>query len=108
VLLTKPLSPLVEYCKVAPTSKLLIVITPLLVMPSVTYRIKGTNANKFLITTDTGILTYKTIQTSVHNDTVIIVATDIAGNETERSITVSVKILAQGFVINGENADDSN
>jgi hypothetical protein len=42
----------------------------------------------------------------VHNDTVIIVATDIAGNETERSITVSVKILAQGFVINGENADD--
>ena len=73
---------------------------------NVTYRIKGTNANKFLITTDTGILTYKTIQTSVHNDTVIIVATDIAGNETERSITVSVKILAQGFVINGENADD--
>jgi hypothetical protein len=44
----------------------------------------------------------------VHNDTVIIVATDIAGNETERSITVSVKILAQGFVINGENADDKS
>jgi hypothetical protein len=43
---------------------------------------------------------------SVHNDTVTIVATDIAGNETERSITVSVKIWAQGFAINGENAGE--
>ncbi|CAC9575971.1 hypothetical protein formerly called flagellar hook-length control protein FliK, partial [uncultured Gammaproteobacteria bacterium] len=66
---------------------------------------KGTNADKFSITTDTGILTYKTIQTSVHdNDTVTIVATDVAGNEAERSITISVKTLAQGFAINGENA----
>ena len=72
----------------------------------ITYRIKGTNADKFSITTDTGILTYKTIQTSVHNDTVTIVATDVAGNETERSITVSVKTLVQGFAINGENAGD--
>jgi hypothetical protein len=31
---TKPLSPLIEYCQVAPTSKLLTVITPLLVMLS--------------------------------------------------------------------------
>jgi hypothetical protein len=30
----------------------------------------------------------------------------IAGNETERPITVSVKIWAQGFAINGENAGD--
>jgi hypothetical protein len=29
----------------------------------ITYKIKGTNANKFSITADTGILTYKTIQT---------------------------------------------
>ncbi|CAB9542320.1 hypothetical protein formerly called flagellar hook-length control protein FliK, partial [Bathymodiolus brooksi thiotrophic gill symbiont] len=72
----------------------------------ITYRIKGTNADKFSITTDTGILTYKAIQTSVHNDTVTIVATDVAGNETERSITVSVKTLVQGFAINGENAGD--
>jgi hypothetical protein len=72
----------------------------------ITYRIKGTNADKFSITADTGILTYKTIQTSVHNDTVTIVATDVAGNETERSITVSVKTLVQGFAINGENAGD--
>ncbi|CAC9562594.1 hypothetical protein formerly called flagellar hook-length control protein FliK [uncultured Gammaproteobacteria bacterium] len=71
----------------------------------ITYSIKGTNADKFSITTDTGILTYKTIQTSVHdNDTVTIVATDVAGNEAERSITISVKTLAQGFAINGENA----
>jgi hypothetical protein len=42
----------------------------------------------------------------VHNDTVTIVATDIAGNETERPITVSVKTLVQGFTINGENAGD--
>ncbi|CAB9543647.1 hypothetical protein formerly called flagellar hook-length control protein FliK, partial [Bathymodiolus brooksi thiotrophic gill symbiont] len=70
----------------------------------ITYSIKGTNADKFSITTDTGILTYKTIQTSVHSDTVTIVATDVAGNEAERSITISVKTLAQGFAINGENA----
>jgi hypothetical protein len=42
----------------------------------------------------------------VHNDTVTIVATDVAGNEAERSITVSVKTLVQGFTINGENAGD--
>jgi hypothetical protein len=41
----------------------------------ITYSIKGTNANKFSITA-TGILTYKAVQTSVHNDTVTIVATD--------------------------------
>ncbi len=72
----------------------------------ITYSIKGTNVDKFSITSDTGILTYKAIQTSVHNDTVTIVATDVAGNETERSITVSVKTLVQGFTINGENAGD--
>jgi hypothetical protein len=32
----------------------------------ITYSIKGTNADKFSITTDTGILTYKTIQATVH------------------------------------------
>ncbi|CAC9549109.1 hypothetical protein [uncultured Gammaproteobacteria bacterium] len=74
----------------------------------ITYRIKGTNADKFAITADTGILTYKAIQTSVHNDTVTIVATDVAGNKAEQSIIVSVKILAQGFVINGENAGDAS
>jgi hypothetical protein len=37
----------------------------------ITYSIKGTNADKFSITTDTGILTYKTIQATAHdNDTV--------------------------------------
>jgi hypothetical protein len=61
----------------------------------ISYRIKGTNADKFSITTDTGILTYKTIQTSAHdNDTVTIVATDVAGNETEQLITVSVKVIS--------------
>ncbi len=72
----------------------------------ITYSIKGTNADKFSITAGTGILTYKTIQTSVHSDTVTIVATDIAGNKTEKSITVSVKNSAQGFFINGENTND--
>ena len=71
----------------------------------ITYSIKGTNANKFSITA-TGILTYKAVQTSVHNDTVTIVATDVAGNKAEQLITVSVKIFARGFVINGENADN--
>jgi hypothetical protein len=41
------------------------------------------------------------VQTSVHNDTVTIVATDVAGNKAEQLITVSVKIFARGFVING-------
>jgi hypothetical protein len=42
---------------------------------------------KFAITTDTGILTYKTIQATAHdNDTVTIVATDVAGNEAEQPI----------------------
>ena len=57
----------------------------------ITYSIKGVNADKFSITANTGILTYKTIQTLAHNDAVIIVATDIVGNETEQLIIVSVK-----------------
>jgi hypothetical protein len=44
----------------------------------ITYHIKGTNIDKFSITENTGILTYKAIQTLVHdNDTVTIVATDV-------------------------------
>ncbi len=80
----------------------------------ITYRIKGANVSKFSITAGTGILTYKTIQLSVHDndevaDTVAIVATDIAGNEAERLIAVSVKEnLVRGFVINGENANDKS
>jgi hypothetical protein len=55
----------------------------------ISYRIKGTNADKSAITTDTGILTYKTIQATAHNnDTVTIVSTDVAGNEAEQLITV--------------------
>jgi hypothetical protein len=43
---------------------------------------------------DTGILTYKTIQTLLHNnDTVTIIATDVAGNKTEQLIAVSVKAV---------------
>jgi hypothetical protein len=72
----------------------------------ITYSIEGTNTDKFSITTDTGILTYKTIQTSVHDDTITIVATDVAGNKAERVITVSVEIPTRGFVINGKNTND--
>jgi ABC-type histidine transport system ATPase subunit len=58
----------------------------------------------------TGILTYKAIQTSAHDsDTVTIIATDVAGNETEQLITILVKEKpAQGFIINGENANDQS
>jgi hypothetical protein len=42
------------------------------------------------------------------NDTVTIVATDVAGNKAEQLITVSVKTLVRGFVINGENASDQS
>ncbi|AYQ56080.1 Integrins alpha chain [Bathymodiolus thermophilus thioautotrophic gill symbiont] len=61
----------------------------------ITYKIKNADASKFLITADTGIVTYKTIQTSTHdNDTATIIATDTAGNEKEQLITVSVKNIA--------------
>jgi hypothetical protein len=41
------------------------------------------------------VLTYKAIQTLAHdNHTVIIVATDVAANEAEKVITVSVKVLS--------------
>jgi hypothetical protein len=33
----------------------------------------------------------------VHNDTVTIVATDVAGNEAEQPITVSVKMIGRQF-----------
>jgi hypothetical protein len=75
----------------------------------ITYRIKGTNADKFAITADIGILTYKTIQATAHdNDTVTIVATDVAGNEAEQSITVSVKMigLSTSVAWSGIGGDD--
>jgi hypothetical protein len=75
----------------------------------ITYRIKGTNANKFAITTDTGILTYKTIQALAHdNDTVIIVATDVAGNEAEQPITVSVKMIGLSTSVVWSGIGDDN
>ena len=74
----------------------------------ITYSIKGANASKFSITTDTGIVTYKTMQTVAHNDAITIVATDVAGNESEQSIVVSVKTLLQGFTINGKSAGDES
>jgi hypothetical protein len=64
-------------------------------LPSHPYRIKGTNADKFALTADTGILSYKTIQATAHdNDAVTIVATDVAGNEAEQPITVSVEVMS--------------
>jgi hypothetical protein len=39
---------------------------------------------------------------------VTIVATDVAGNETEQLITVSVKIFTRGFAINGKNVNDES
>ncbi|AYQ55815.1 alpha integrin [Bathymodiolus thermophilus thioautotrophic gill symbiont] len=73
----------------------------------VTYSIKNASTSKFAITTDTGIVTYKAIQTAVHSDTVTIIATDVAGNATEQTVTVSVRSsIAQGFVMNGESGYD--
>ncbi|CAB5500459.1 hypothetical protein THERMOT_1238 [Bathymodiolus thermophilus thioautotrophic gill symbiont] len=69
----------------------------------ITYSIKGTNADKFEITADTGVVTYKTIQTSERDDTITIVAADIAGNTVEKVVTVSVKNLMRGFTIDGGN-----
>ncbi|CAB9544347.1 hypothetical protein BROOK1789C_1613, partial [Bathymodiolus brooksi thiotrophic gill symbiont] len=75
----------------------------------ITYRIKGTNADKFAITTDTGILTYKTIQALAHdNDTVTIVATDVAGNEAEQPITVSVKMIGLSTSVVWSGIGDDN
>jgi len=60
----------------------------------ITYSIKeglGDNASKFSITSDTGYLAYNTKQDLAHNDdTVTIIATDMAGNTREQSVTVSV------------------
>ncbi|CAB5495011.1 FG-GAP-like repeat-containing protein [Bathymodiolus thermophilus thioautotrophic gill symbiont] len=73
----------------------------------ITYSIKNASTSKFAITTDTGIVTYKAIQTTVHTDAVTIIATDVAGNTTERVVAVSVRgSVAQGFVMNGENVED--
>jgi hypothetical protein len=55
--LVKPLSPLIEYCQVAPTSTNLNGNAD----EGITYSIKGVNADKFSITANTGILTYKTL-----------------------------------------------
>ncbi|CAB5505885.1 hypothetical protein formerly called flagellar hook-length control protein FliK, partial [Bathymodiolus thermophilus thioautotrophic gill symbiont] len=70
---------------------------------------KNASTSKFAITTDTGIVTYKAIQTTVHTDAVTIIATDVAGNTTERVVAVSVRgSVAQGFVMNGESAGDES
>ncbi|CAB5503063.1 RTX toxins and related Ca2+-binding proteins, partial [Bathymodiolus thermophilus thioautotrophic gill symbiont] len=76
----------------------------------ITYSIKNASTSKFAITTDTGIVTYKAIQTTVHTDAVTIIATDVAGNATEQTVTVSVRItdIVQGFVMNGESAGDES
>jgi hypothetical protein len=70
----------------------MIATVPFKVTVAISLALIWTNADKFSITTNTGILTYAEKQTSAHNnDTVTIVATDVAGNKAERLITVSVK-----------------
>jgi hypothetical protein len=65
--------------------------------------------DKFAITTDTGILTYKTIQATAHNnDTVTIVATDVAGNKAEQLIIVSVKVIGLSTSIVWSGIGDDN
>jgi ribosomal protein S10 len=58
----------------------------------VTYTLKdGNQKEKFTIDNATGELKYKKEQNQVGVHKVTIIATDVAGNETERLITVSVK-----------------
>ncbi|CAB5503515.1 BspA family leucine-rich repeat surface protein, partial [Bathymodiolus thermophilus thioautotrophic gill symbiont] len=58
----------------------------------ITYSLKEATSSKFKINADTGKVTYKTLQTSAHNnDMATIIATDNAGNTTEQLITVSVQ-----------------
>ena len=58
----------------------------------VTYTLKsGFQQEKFTIDSTTGELRYKDKQTQVGDHKVTIIATDIAGNETEQLITVSVE-----------------
>jgi ribosomal protein S10 len=58
----------------------------------VTYTLKdGNQKEKFTIDNATGELKYKKEQTQVSVHKVTIIATDVAGNETEQLITVSVK-----------------
>jgi hypothetical protein len=58
----------------------------------VTYTLKsGFQKEKFTINSATGELRYKDKQTQVGDHKVTIIATDIAGNETEQLITVSVE-----------------
>jgi hypothetical protein len=59
---------------------------------TVTYTLKsGFQKEKFTINSATGELRYKDKQTQVGDHKVTIIATDIAGNETEQLITVSVE-----------------
>ncbi|WP_139458934.1 beta strand repeat-containing protein [Bathymodiolus thermophilus thioautotrophic gill symbiont] len=59
------------------------------------------------VAANTGIVTYKKMQTTAPNDAVTIIATDVVGNTTQQTAAVSVKTsVAKGFIMNGENAGD--
>jgi hypothetical protein len=64
----------------------------LIVWATVVYTLKdGNQKGKFTIDNATGKLKYKDKQTQVGHHKVTIIATDIAGTETEQLITVSVE-----------------
>ncbi|CAB5494264.1 Ig-like domain-containing protein [Bathymodiolus thermophilus thioautotrophic gill symbiont] len=79
------------------------------------YSLKEAASSKFKINADTGKVTYKTLQTSAHNnDTATIIATDNAGNTTEQLITVSVQDIGLttsvvwGNISNNDNIIGTN
>ncbi len=76
---------------------------------SVTYAISGTDMTKFNFDTDTGVVTYKEKPTveSTTADQITITATDVAGNKTEQTVSISVveKPVASSTINEAQNID---
>ncbi len=76
---------------------------------SVTYAISGTDMTKFNLDTDTGVVTYIETPTvkSTTADQITITATDVAGNKTEQTVSISVvdKPVASSTINEAQNID---
>ncbi len=76
---------------------------------SVTYAISGADMTKFNFDTDTGVVTYKEKPTveSTTADQITITATDVAGNKTEQTVSISVveKPVASSTINEAQNID---
>ena len=74
----------------------------------VSYSLSGTDVGEFNIVPESGIVTYKTTQTTPVTHTIVITATDTAGNPTTQDVTINVLVAPSVTITDSTTSEYTN